>query len=181
MAINAGVFNTDDNSCIGVVISDGVVVTDHVDHMYSGSADVLGINASGDLASYAYEMTTAEMLAAGVVGAVSGKNTLITNYAKYDLDLAGELLGDTSLCTAKHPRTAIGQYKNGDYMVFTCGGRETNQAGMTCAEMQDIFVAEGLKYAYNLDGGGSCNMMFFKKELAPYTEGRADPSYIVFN
>lgn len=181
MAINAGVFNTDDNSCIGVIISDGVVVADHIEHMYSGSADVLGIDADGNLASYAYETTTADMLAAGVVGAVSGKNTLITNYAKYDIDLAGELLGDANLCIAKHPRTAIGQYKNGDYMVFTCGGRETNQAGMTCAEMQEIFVAEGVKYAYNLDGGGSCNMMFFKKELAPYTEGRADPSYIVFN
>lgn len=181
MAINAGVFNTDDNSCIGVVISDGVVVTDHVDHYYSGSGDVLCIDSSGNLASYAYETTTADMLAAGVTGAVSGKNTLIQNYAKYDLDLAGELLGDTTLCTSKHPRTAIGQYKNGDYMVFTCGGRETNQAGMTCAEMQEIFVAEGLKYAYNLDGGGSCSMRFFKKAVEPYTENRKDPTYIVFD
>ena len=125
-------------------------------------------------------MTAADMLSAGVVGAVSGKNTMIMNYAKYDLDVAGEKLGDVDVLTDKHPRTAIGQYKNGDYMVFTCGGRETNQAGMTCAEMQEIFVAEGLKYAYNLDGGGSCNMWLYKKELAPYTENRADPSYIIF-
>lgn len=181
MAINAGIFNTDDNSCIGVVISDSVVVADHIDHMYSGASDVLGINASGDLASYAYEMTTADMLAAGVVGAVSGKNPLIVDYAKYDLDVAGEKLGDVDVLAEKHPRTAIGQYANGDYMVFTCGGRATNQAGMTCAEIQEIFVTEGLKYAYNLDGGGSCNMMFYKKELAPYTELRADPSYIIFD
>jgi hypothetical protein len=32
-----------------------------------------------------------------------------------------------------------------------------------------------------MDGSGSCNMRFFKKELAPYSESRADPSYIVFN
>ena len=59
----------------------------------------------------------------------------------------------------KHPRTVIGQYKNGDYMVFTCGGRETNQAGMTMHEINDILVSEGLKYAYNLDGGGSSTML----------------------
>lgn len=181
MAINAGVFNTDDNSCIGVVIADGVVVADHIDHVYSGAADVLAINSSGDLLSYAYETTTANMLSAGVVGAVSGKNTLITNYAKSNLDTEAEKLGDTSLITSKHPRTVIGQYKNGDYFVFTCGGRETNQAGMNCAEMQEILVNEGVKYAYNLDGGGSCNMMFYKKELAPHTENRAIPTYIVFN
>ena len=181
MAINAGVFNTDDNSCIGVVIADGVVVTDHVDHVYSGASDVLAINSSGDLLSYDYATTTADMLSAGVVGAVSGKNPLIVNYVKYNLDTAAEKLGNSSLITSKHPRTVIGQYKNGDYLVFTCGGRETNQAGMNCAEMQEILVNEGVKYAYNLDGGGSCNMRFFKKELAPFTEGRADPTYIVFN
>ena len=181
MAINAGVFNTDDNSCIGVVIADGVVVADHIDHVYSGASDVLAINSSGDLLSYDYATTTADMLSAGVVGAVSGKNPLIVNYVKYNLDTAAEKLGDSSLITSKHPRTVIGQYKNGDYLVFTCGGRETNQAGMNCAEMQEILVDEGVKYAYNLDGGGSCNMRFFKKELAPFTEGRANPTYIVFN
>ena len=181
LAINAGVFNTDDNSCIGTTICDGVVVTDHIDHIYCGKSDTLAIDSAGNLSSYAYETTTADMLAAGVVHAVQGKGTLIANYAKIDMDTFNQLLEDATLGTAKHPRMAIGQYKNGDYMVFACGGRETNQAGMTCAEMQDIFVADGVKYAYCLDGGGSCNMMFFKKELAPYTEGRADPSYIVFN
>lgn len=180
MAINAGCFDMTDNSCIGTTIVDGDVITDHLEHVTIGSCDVFTIDSSGNFASYAYETTTTDLLSAGVVHAVQGKCTLIENYAKYDMETADTLLGNDGLVNAKHPRTAIGQYKNGDYMVFTCGGRETNQMGMTCAEMQEIMVNEGVKYAYNLDGGGSCNMMFFKKELAPYTENRADPTYIIF-
>jgi hypothetical protein len=181
MAINAGSFNTDDHSWIGTTIVDGVVLTDHIEHEYVGHCDVFTIDSSGNFASYLYETTTDELLSAGVVHALQGKNTLLQNYKKYDLTVADSLLNNDGLVLVKHPRTAIGQFKNGDYMVFTCDGRETNQAGMTCAEMQDLFVSEGLKYAYNLDGGGSCNMMFYKKELAPYTENRAIPTYIVFN
>lgn len=181
MGINAGSFDTNDNSCIGTTIADGIVITDHLDHMYVGACDVLTIDTSGNLKSYPYETTTEALLSSGVIHAVQGKGTLITAYEKNDLETYSELLGSTANATEKHPRTVIGQFKNGDYMVFTCGGRETNQAGMTCGEMQELFVSEGLKYAYNLDGGGSCNMWFYKKELAPYTEKRADPTHIVFN
>lgn len=187
-AINAGIFNTDDNSCLGTTISDGVVITDHVTPNLSGAGDTLGVDSNGDFVSVDYDTTTEDMLANGITQAVQGWATIISNYAKSDLDALKETLypsdgtyGTDYIVTAKHPRTACGQYANGDYMVFLCGGRQTNQEGMTLAEMQELFVAEGVKYAYNLDGGGSCNGYFYKKETAPYTEGRADPSYIVFN
>ena len=187
-AINAGIFNTDDNSCLGTTISNGVVITDHVTPNLSGAGDTLGVDSNGDFVSIAYDTTTEKMLADGITQAVHGWGTIISNYAKTDLDALKETLypsdgtwGNDYIVTAKHPRTACGQYANGDYMAFLCGGRTTNQSGMTLAEMQDLFVAEGVKYAYNLDGGGSCNGYFYKKETAPYTEGRADPSYIVFN
>ena len=187
-AINAGIFNTDDNSCLGTTISNGVVITDHVTPNLSGAGDTLGVDSNGDFVSIAYDTTTEKMLADGITQAVHGWATIISNYAKTDLDALKETLypsdgtwGNDYIVTAKHPRTACGQYANGDYMAFLCGGRTTNQSGMTLAEMQDLFVSEGVKFAYNLDGGGSCNGYFYKKETAPYTENRADPSYIVFN
>ena len=187
-AINAGIFNTDDNSCLGTTISDGVVVTDHVPPNLSGAGDTLGVDGNGDFVSIAYDTTTADMLSSGITQAVHGWGTIISNYAKSDLDALKETLypsdgtwGADYIVTAKHPRTACGQFANGDYMVFVCGGRTTNQYGMTIAEMQELFAAEGVKYAYNLDGGGSCNGMLYKKEHAQYTESRADPSYIVFD
>lgn len=187
-AINAGIFNTDDNSCLGTTISNGVVITDHVTPNLSGAGDTLGVDSNGDFVSIAYDTTTQDMLANGITQTVQGWATIISNYAKSDLDALKEVLypsdgtyGTDYIVTAKHPRTACGQYANGDYMVFLCGGRQTNQAGMTLAEMQELFVDEGVKFAYNLDGGGSCNGYFYKRETAPYTENRADPSYIVFD
>lgn len=185
MGINAGIFDTTDSSCLGTTITDGVVVTDHRDSITSGLSDTLCVDKNGNFLSYPYATTTADMLAAGVTQAVQGWCTVIDNYAATDIAAKTEELNQpdnpNTVLTAKHPRTAVGQYKNGDYFVYICGGREANQAGVTCEEMQELFIAEGVKFAYNLDGGGSCNMMFFKKELAPYTEGRTDPSYIIFN
>ena len=188
MAINAGIFNTDDNSCLGTTISNGVVITDHVTPNLSGAGDTLGVDSNGNFVSIAYDTTTQDMLANGITQAIQGWATIISNYAKSDLDALKEVLypsdgtyGTDYIVTAKHPRTACGQYANGDYMVFLCGGRQANQAGMTLAEMQELFVDEGVKFAYNLDGGGSCNGYFYKRETAPYTENRADPSYIVFD
>ncbi len=185
MAVNAGIFDTSNNSCYGTTIVDGTVITDHVDAGTCGMGAGLAIDSSGNFSSHAYDTTTADLLAAGVVHAVHGWGVLVSDYAACDIEQLNEdvtLPGKTpDLFPVKHPRAAVGQYKNGDYMVFVCGGRETNQAGMTGAETQALFLSEGVKFAYMLDGGGSCNMMFFKKELAPYTEGRADSSYIVFN
>lgn len=180
MAINAGVFNTDDSSCVGNTISNGEVISDHVASNTFYGSDTLAIDSAGNLSSYEYTTEIADMIAAGVVHAVQGKGTLIVDYAIADMGKYSEKLNNTANAEEKHPRTVIGQYGNGDYMVFVCGGRKTNDAGMTMHEINDILVADGVKYAYNLDGGGSCNMRYHKKELAPYTEGRSLPSYIVF-
>lgn len=188
IAINAGLFDMTDHSYLGTTIVDKTVVSDHKISTVSGMADTLVIKNDGTISSVPYETTTQTMLESGVTQAIQGWGAIISDFKKTDLEALKEILypadgtfGKDYIVTAKHPRTAIGQFKNGDYMVFSCGGREQNQAGMTCAEMQEIFVNEGLKFVYNLDGGGSCNMMFYKKELAMFTENRKDPTYIIFN
>jgi hypothetical protein len=191
MLINAGIFGTlegtTENYPLGTTISNGRVVSDHVISDISGMGETLTIDKSGNLKAYPFDTSVDDLLAAGVVHAVQGWGTIIDAFAKSDLDAMKETLypsngyyGVDYIVTAKHPRTVIGQYNNGDYMVFNCGGRMTNQAGMTLAEIQDVLVAEGVKYAYNLDGGGSCNMLYYKRELAAYTEYRNNPTYIYF-
>ena len=64
-----------------------------------------------------------------------------------------------ALCTARHPRTALGF--NADrtkLFLAVIDGRATNRVGMTCDEMETLFTGLGATDAVNLDGGGSSAM-----------------------
>lgn len=70
---------------------------------------------------------------------------------------AGVVLNDTSsLCTVRHPRTAVGlsQDKKKLWMVVV-DGRQTASVGMTCGELGALLKGLGAHEALNLDGGGS--------------------------
>ena len=83
---------------------------------------------------------------------VSGHPSLIVGGMLRDND------GDP-LCTARHPRTALGFDKaHTKLFVAVIDGRATNRLGMTCSEMQSLFVGLGAHDAVNLDGGGSSAM-----------------------
>jgi MYXO-CTERM domain-containing protein len=84
---------------------------------------------------------------------VSGHPTLLVGGVPRDNS------GDTGLCTARHPRTAVGLSadKTKLYMVVV-DGRATARIGMTCAELGDLMKELGAHDALNLDGGGSSAM-----------------------
>lgn len=83
---------------------------------------------------------------------VSGHPSLITAGARRDNN------GD-SLCTARHPRTALGlSADHRTLFVMVVDGRATGRAGMTCDEMIAMFTELGAADALNLDGGGSSTM-----------------------
>ena len=180
LAVTGGIFDTNTNIAYGNLISNGEIIGDHVAcPTLDNLGDTLAIDKSGNFVSYAYETDLATMLADGVTGALNGWATIVFDYTAVDIPSLSEHLGST-VHESKHPRAAVGQFRGGDYMVFICGGRTTHDAGMTGAEMQELFLSLGVKYAYNLDGGGSCTLRYYKKELAPYTENRVQPAYIVF-
>ena len=55
-----------------------------------------------------------------------------------------------------HPRTAIGQRKDGIVILITIDGRGANGSdGITIPDLTEIFVRYGCYNAANLDGGGS--------------------------
>jgi uncharacterized protein (TIGR03382 family) len=83
---------------------------------------------------------------------VSGHPTLIAGGAPRDNN------GDT-LCTARHPRTALGfSADHNTLYLAVIDGRATNRIGMTCDEMIGLFQELGAADAVNMDGGGSSTM-----------------------
>lgn len=78
-----------------------------------------------------------------------------------------------STLTDKHPRCAIGYYAPGHYAFVLVDGRQKHSAGMTLAELAQLFESLGCSMAYNLDGGRSAQMAFGGKLTnQPYRDGR---------
>jgi hypothetical protein len=189
--INGGLFDTSTKKPIGQTIIDGVSIV-NLPHQQGANNETISdtecyplcIDANGVLsAPYDRYVDTADMIADGVVQAVSGWGKLVENYAITEEDIAAEIVHPGRYC-----RQAIGQYQNGDYCVCTVdmsgysNGIE-NEAGLTYTELAQIFVDHGVKFAYSLDGGGSAETVIGERQLnAIYegAEGRIAPTVISF-
>ena len=80
------------------------------------------------------------------------------------------------------PRTAIGQTKDGTFLLLVIDGRQLSSFGATIKDIQDIFVKYEAVNAANLDGGSSSIMMLNNKTVNfPCTSktGRYIPSAII--
>lgn len=165
--INGGIFyetgNPDDTILTeGYCIKDGIVLQD-VDGTLHPNQYTLGIKTDGTLKAYPHSVTPSEMISDGVNDAVVGFVPIIED---------GEISADNvlSICphaSVKNPRQIIGQLKTGDYIVFSCDGRTIGEEGMTLKEcantLKEIFP--NIKFAYNLDGGGSTQTFVRKKRI----------------
>lgn len=170
---------------IGIVIQNGVLLKDH------GDADpvykTLTIDENGML-GYAKQSVTAEQLIAmGVMSAVSGYYPLVYNYNNidnYEADVATHLTTDPAM-TGDSQRQAICQYENGDYLIITAeGGGYAGGGYFTAKQFQSLCKKHGVKFAYMLDGGGSVQTVVGQKQLNciyEKTYGRVMPTYLVFN
>lgn len=172
----------------GLTIENGVVITD------KSSGDLLGqvgampltINTSGDL-GYVDADTTgkgAQIVNSGVVSAVCGFFPIIDNYENfsYPTDIP-HTFDDPNWVNCQ--RNVIGQFENGDYCIITGEGRNyANSVGFTIPQLQDLCKSIGLKFAYDLDGGGSTQSVLGKKLINHAyegTTGRTLATAIVFN
>lgn len=62
---------------------------------------------------------------------------------------------------AAHPRTAIGQKKDGSLIFVVIDGRRPGwSSGATYHQVQEVLLEMGAYNAFNLDGGGSSTMVF---------------------
>ena len=189
VVINAGLFNTTTMTPQGQTIIDGKSVTNLImqDDMGSPIHDKecypLCIDAKGDLSApyYRTDADTAKLIAAGVVHCVTGWGKIIDNFQPCTDTTENEIVH-----TEKYIRQSIGQFQNGDYFVCTVDmsrGTIQNEAGISYADMAQLLVDRGVKFAYSLDGGGSAETVVGTKQVSPIYEGnygRAVPTVITF-
>jgi len=189
-AMNAGLFNTGTMVPQGQTIVAGVSMTNSpmTDDMGSPISDdecyPLCIDKNGDLsAPYERSVDTARMITDGVKYAVTGWGQFIEDFAKCDSAKYNEIVH-----AGTYIRQCIGQFDNGDYLVCTVNkgrnGIAMNDAGMTYDTLADLLISKGVKFAYSLDGGGSCETVIGKRQINPIYEGsagRAVPTVIYFD
>jgi hypothetical protein len=144
-AINGDFFSFETYSTNGPAMGDGEAWGGS-DHGYVAPAQfgrhhvaLPGHGGTGGLEAWAREV-------------VSGHPTLLAG---------GQPVGNDGdgLCTARHPRTALGFSANHEKLfLVVIDGRATSRIGMTCGEMIALFQELGAADAVNLDGGGSSTM-----------------------
>lgn len=176
LALNGGVNE-------GLCIQNGVLVTDTPPTTHSGAIP-LTIDSNGDLGYVASDTTGTgqSLINNGIVSAVCGFFPIIVDYDNYNYP---GIAGRSVSTNERAQRNIIGQFENGDYCIITAEGRNyANSAGFTIPQMQDFCKTLGLKFAYNLDGGGSTQTVLGLKNLNHIYEnetGRTLASAIVFN
>lgn len=173
-----GIFNSGQttHSPMGVLIQNGVIIQDE-----QISYRPLWIDGNGDLHTAPADTTAATLISSGAVSALCSFGPIVEDYdAVAQADYPSE-----SNWSAEAQRQIIGQYGNGDYAIITAEGRDfDNSKGWTIPEAQALCQALNLKFAYNLDGGGSTETVLGKKQLNTIyerTTGRRVCSFIVFN
>lgn len=75
---------------------------------------------------------------------------------------------------SSNPRTAIGIIDDLHYVFVVSDGRTSESDGLSLYELASFMKELGVKYAYNLDGGGS-STLYFNGEVInnPTTTGRS--------
>lgn len=183
MAINAGLFYGEGTysygTPLGLTIENGVLIAEYAKE--SNTLPPLTIDENGNL-NYAEVPTDGQTLINnGIVSAVNGFNPLVVNHVSVD----ESVYKLTTNWNTGAQRQIIGQYDNGDYCIITGEGRNFDSStGFTIPQAIAVCLSLGLKFAYNLDGGGSTETVIGDEQLNVIyeeTTGRVVPTYIVFN
>lgn len=167
------------NIPFGIIIENGIVIKDTIDTDHH--ALPLTINSNGDLYYAPYDEDANNLVNNGIISAICGWYPLIDNFEKItSIDYSS-----IGVATEKSQRQIIGQFANGDYAFITCEGRNYNNSiGWDISQAQEICKKHNLKFAYNLDGGGSVETVIENKQINLIyegTTGRPVQNYIVFN
>jgi hypothetical protein len=106
--------------------------------------------------------------------AVAGAPRIVTD-GKVDIRLTEESMGRL-FSTARHPRTAIGETRDGKLLLVTVDGRQKGLSrGMSLPELANLFLKYGAINAVNLDGGGSSAVVVRNVIANSPSDGRERP------
>ena len=147
---------------VGVQIINGTIVQNETYHRYT-----LGIKDDNFLLAYPPYETPTNILNDGVNDALTAFVPLIENY----LPVSDTVYNSVGNSTVANPRQAIAQYGNGDILFLSCGGRGYEGVGMKAEDMVRIFSGLAVRFAYNLDGGGSVTTIHNGMRVTPLIDG----------
>ncbi|MBU5481723.1 phosphodiester glycosidase family protein [Blautia sp. MSJ-19] len=190
--VNASLFNTNTSKPEGQLVINGVdktaYKTDSSGKKYAWMDSDMGtaisdtecyplcIDANGKLSTpYTDRKTDAAqpsaLIEAGYKYAVTAWGTIIDNYKSTTADTWDEIVHKDK----KVVRQVIGQFQNGDYFVCSFDGIKgavtVNEAGMDYDTIATFLISKGVRFAYSLDGGGSCETTIGDRQINPIFEG----------
>lgn len=134
----------------GLLMIDGNLINGYQYNYYSA----VGIDYSGKLvvsnATTYYNLknnNVRDAVSFGPVIVINGQPTIYSGTGGYGI----------------HPRSAIGQRKDGAILMLVIDGRQTDSLGATMKNVQDIMLQYGAYNAFNLDGGASSTLVYNNK------------------
>jgi N-acetyl-anhydromuramyl-L-alanine amidase AmpD len=174
---NGGFFNTDGTSeHLGTYIDEGLYHTPgsptFIDFIYykDGSTEIKNI--------LGYDQAELSRLQKQSYWAIGTSWSLVQKGIK---NLENQEKIDHS--SSRHPRTLLGQKKDGSFLLVVVDGRNPNSRGMTASESADLMLSLGIYNAVNLDGGGSSEMIVddvIKNVLSDKVERRIGSAILVY-
>lgn len=156
--INAGGFSDSKGSGNGGIPSGYVIENGELTYGELSTVDcVTGFDKDGKL--IVGKMSAKDAIETGIIDgfcfSLSGVGPLIVNGEPVEISGTGSGL---------NPRTAIGQKADGTIILLTIDGRQAHSLGAVYSDIIDIFLANGVINASNLDGGSS-SMMIYEDEV----------------
>lgn len=152
VVINASPFNVSTHISLGTQIYQGTVLKEEV----VPSRYIMGIKEDNTLVWYPPDTPASTIIADGCINALTGFIPIIDNGVQVDQSIIDEYTASGY----PHPRQVMAQYPNKDILIFSCDGRLPDNQGMTIYDVIRILLAEGVRFAFNLDGGGSVHTVY---------------------
>ncbi len=149
ITINAGIFDTDTDETIGIIIKDGITIRGNIDA--PSGTEILIMLQDGTLESLPRTTDTAIIESLNPDWALNGFYAIVKD--------------GVDLTPARDPnsfseRSFIGQDSEGNYIVGVCNGRDYYYQGMSMADIVAFCNSVNFTpyFLYNLDGGGSSEL-----------------------
>ncbi len=147
---------------VGIQIVDGKILQDLTTTRYT-----LGIRDNNELLACKPEKRAQYILNDGVHNALTAFIPLIENHEP----VSEEILKTVGNSSVKHPRQVIAQFDNLDILFLSCGGRGYDGEGMTAKELIKVLKPLDVRFAFNLDGGGSVSVVVGDKLITKKIDG----------
>jgi len=153
-AVNAGFFNVKDGGSVTYIKVNGLIVDSDTAKKWKRVPNMNGsiaIDTDGNVhISKAMENSWYD-------SKKEYRDALVTGPLLVH-DKTKAILPQTSLVTARHPRSCIGMIGRQKIVLLTLDGRTDQAAGMTLLQLADLMMLLRCTDAVNLDGGGSTTM-----------------------